>query len=241
MRTEERTKIGLVLESGEAREIHHFCLLVGYGADAINPYLAFGSMWQARREGAIDSTLTDDKIVHNFVKATEKAIRKVMGKMGISTLQSYKGAQIFEAVGLNRQVVERCFSGTASRIEGIGFDVLAQEAYRRHELGYPRREAMRLAILPNAGEYQWRSDGENHAWDPQAIANLQAAAKSNSRVAYEQFAKLMNNESRKMCYLRGLLQFKGWRSTSPPPGRNPSPSTRSSRPRRSSSGSAPGP
>ncbi len=208
VRTQSRTKIGLVLETGEAREVHHFCVLVGYGADAINPYLAYEAMWQLRRDGVIDSSFSYDKIVENFSKSIGKGILKVMSKMGISTLASYKGAQIFEAVGLNSDVVNRCFAGTASRIEGIGFDVIAKEARRRHALGFPERQTMRLPVLPNHGEYHWRADGEKHAINPETIATLQVAARTNSRGAYEQFARLVNEDNRNRCTLRGLMKFK---------------------------------
>src|SRR4051794_7086446 len=149
VRQAKRTRIGIILESGEAREVHHHCLLVGYGADAINPYTAFEALWQAQRDGLLPANYSDDKIVHSYQKAVAKGMLKVMSKMGISTLQSYKGAQIFEAVGLNEDVVEKCFAGTASRIKGVGLDVLAQEALRRHEIGYPARPEQRLLLLPN--------------------------------------------------------------------------------------------
>ena len=140
VRTLSRTRVGLVVETGEAREVHHHCLLIGFGADAINPYLAFEALWDARRNGYLadaDHVKDDADVVDGYRKGVSKGILKVMAKMGISTLQSYKGAQIFEAVGLAEDVVERCFKGTASRVKGVGFDVLAQEMQRRHEFGYP--------------------------------------------------------------------------------------------------------
>ena len=208
VRTQSRTKIGIVVETAEAREVHHFCLLVGYGADAINPYLAYEALWHLRREGVIDPSFTEDKIVENFNKSIGKGILKVMSKMGISTLASYKGAQIFEAVGLAGEVVSRCFAGTASRIEGVNFEVLAKEARRRHMLGFPQRAIKRLPVLPNHGEYHWRADGEKHAINPETIATLQVAARTNSRGAYEQFARLINEENKNRCTLRGLMKFK---------------------------------
>jgi glutamate synthase (NADPH/NADH) large chain len=206
----KRTRIGLVLETGEAREVHHHCLLVGYGADAINPYLAFEALWQARRDGLIegDKVTDDDKIVAAYRKAVAKGMLKVMAKMGISTLQSYKGAQIFEAVGLGSEVVERCFAGTPSRIQGVDFKILADETLRRHALGYPPREDEQLPTLPNPGEFHWRADGERHTWDPQAIADIQVAARANSRDAYKRFAAHANADARTRCSLRGLLRFK---------------------------------
>ncbi|MEL6107684.1 MAG: glutamate synthase large subunit [Planctomycetota bacterium] len=204
----KRTQIGLVVESGEAREVHHHCLLIGYGADAINPYLAFESLWRARRDGLLDPTLDDDKIVAAYRKGVAKGMLKVMAKMGISTLQSYKGAQIFEALGLKDEVIDKCFVGTASRIQGVSFDVLAEETLRRHELGYPQRKADKLPALPNLGEYHWRAEGEKHAWTPDSISNLQAAARNNNADAYWRFADKINRDNRNRCTLRGLLDFK---------------------------------
>ena len=137
VRHEERTQIGIVVESGEAREVHHFCLLIGYGADAVNPYIALYALRQAREDGKIDEEYTNLKIVQVYRTGVAKGMLKVMAKMGISTLQSYKCAQIFEAVGLAEEVVDLCFAGTASRIKGVGFDLLAEEALMRHHLGYP--------------------------------------------------------------------------------------------------------
>jgi glutamate synthase (NADPH/NADH) large chain len=133
---------------------------------------------------------------------------KVMSKMGISTLQSYKGAQIFEAVGLKDEVIDRCFVGTASRIQGVDFAVLAKELLRRHEIGYPVRKEMHFPVLPNLGEFHWRAEGEKHMWDPQAIADLQVAARTNGREAYARFAKHVNEEAHRNCTLRGLIDFK---------------------------------
>ena len=203
-----RTQIGIVLETGEAREVHHHCLLVGYGADAINPYLAFESLWQAQRDGLLPADMSDEKIVAGYLKAVAKGMLKVMSKMGISTLQSYKGAQIFEAVGLKDDVIDRCFAGTASRIQGVDFAVLAKELLRRHEIGYPARSEMHFPVLPNLGEFHWRAEGEKHMWDPQAIADLQVAARTNARDAYARFAKHVNEESHRNCTLRGLIDFK---------------------------------
>ena len=208
VRQAKRTQIGLVIESGEAREVHHHCLLIGYGADAINPYLAFEALWQARRDGLMDPSLDDDKIVAAYRKGVAKGMLKVMAKMGISTLQSYKGAQIFEALGLRDEVIERCFVGTASRIQGVSFDVLAEETLRRHELGYPERSTEKLPALPNLGEYHWRAEGEKHAWTPESISNLQNAARNNNEDAYWKFSDKINKDNRSRCTLRGLLGFK---------------------------------
>ncbi|MEM0924526.1 MAG: glutamate synthase large subunit, partial [Planctomycetota bacterium] len=208
VRQAKRTRIGLVVETGEAREVHHHCLLIGYGADAINPYLAFESLWQARRDGLMDPTLDDDKIVAAYRKGVAKGMLKVMAKMGISTLQSYKGAQIFEALGLRDEVIDKCFAGTASRIQGVSFDVIAEETLRRHRLGYPERSADALPALPNLGEYHWRAEGEKHAWSPTSISNLQVAARTGNEDAYWKFAEQINADNRSRCTLRGLLDFK---------------------------------
>ncbi len=205
----KRTRIGIVLETGEAREVHHHCLLIGYGADAINPYMAFEALWQARREGLLPEELTDDdQIVAGYRKAVAKGMLKVMAKMGISTLQSYKGAQIFEAVGLRDDVIERCFAGTASRIQGVDFDVLATECIRRHEIGYPENENLHQQMLPNHGEFHWRAEGERHMWDPTAIANIQTASRTNNYETYKQFAEHMNHDAKTRCSIKGLLTFK---------------------------------
>ncbi len=203
----KRTRIGLVVESGEAREVHHHCLLVGYGADAINPYLAFESLWQARMDGLMDPRLDDDKVVAMYRKGVAKGILKVMAKMGISTLQSYKGAQIFEALGLRDEVIAKCFVGTASRIQGVSFDILAEETLRRHTLGFPIKKSDRLMSLPNLGEYHWRAEGEKHAWSPQSISDLQVAARNNNQDAYWRFAHTINEDDRNRCTLRGLFDF----------------------------------
>ncbi len=208
--THARTRIGLVVETGEAREVHHHCLLVGYGADAINPYLAFEALWDAKRNQYLDGAShieTDDDIVYAYRKGVAKGMMKVMAKMGISTLQSYKGAQIFEAVGLGHEVIDRCFKGTASRIQGASFDVLAEEMQRRHEIGFPPGDAVSLPVLPNPGDFHWRRGGDAHMWDPNSVANLQVAARQNSEDAYWKFAQHANGENARASNLRGLLQF----------------------------------
>jgi glutamate synthase (NADPH/NADH) large chain len=209
VKNQERTRIGIVLETGEAREVHHHCLLIGYGADAINPYLAFEALFQSQRDGMLeDEQYDDDAIVAAYRKGVAKGMLKVMAKIGISTLQSYKGAQIFEAVGLGDEVVERCFKGTASRIKGVSLDVLAEESLRRHEKAYPGRDLVRMPILDNPGDFHWRSGGEVHMWNPSTIANIQQAARTNSREAYKQFAKVSDDDSTRRATLRGLLKFK---------------------------------
>ncbi|MEE8440839.1 MAG: glutamate synthase large subunit, partial [Spirochaetia bacterium] len=204
----KRTQIGIVIESGEPREVHHFCMLVGYGADAVNPYLAYEAMGMMRDDGDIEPSLTDDAIIERYHNAIAYGMRKVFGKMGISTLESYKGAQIFEAIGLSDAVVDRCFAGTASRIKGAGFAELAEEAKRRHSLGFPVSGSATDAQLINPGDYQWRTAGEKHMWDPESIALLQKASVSNDVEAYRAFAERQNQRSRRQATLRGLLRFK---------------------------------
>ena len=206
----KRTRIGIIVESGEAREVHHHCLLVGYGADAINPYLVFEALWQARRDGLVDAEkfVDDDSLLSAYRKAVAKGMLKVMAKMGISTLQSYKGAQIFEGLGLADDVIGKCFAGTASRLQGVGFDVLEEEARRRHALGFPERDEDRTVELPNPGDFQWRSAGERHAWNPTTIAALQTAARGNDQSAYDRFAAQINDDAQANCTLRGLIELK---------------------------------
>ncbi len=210
VQTFARTRVGLLLESGEAREVHHHCLLIGYGADGVNPYLAFEALWDARRRGELDDAshiANDDDVVAAYRKGTAKGILKVMAKMGISTLQSYKGAQIFEAVGLAEDVIDRAFVGTASRVQGVGLEVLAEEMQRRHDIGYPSR-SINVHVLPNPGDFHWRRTGDTHMWDPAAIADLQGAARGNSEDAYWRFADHINRETTRQANLRGLLTFR---------------------------------
>ncbi|MGM0633079.1 MAG: glutamate synthase large subunit, partial [Pseudomonadota bacterium] len=205
----ERTRIGLVIETGEAREVHHHCLLTGYGADAINPYLAFEALWQANQDGLLgDDYDTEDKVVAAYKKGVAKGMLKVMAKMGISTLHSYKGAQIFEAVGLAEEVMKRCFTGTASRVQGVDFAGLVEETERRHRMGFPEQDVNRIPVLENSGEFHWRHGGEAHMWNPDTIANLQVAARTNSAEAYREFAKFANEKSTRDCTFRGLLKFR---------------------------------
>jgi glutamate synthase (NADPH/NADH) large chain len=209
VRNKLRTRIGIVLETGEAREVHHFCLLAGYGADAINPYLAFEAIRDARTHGHLKDDYTDEKIVQTYREGVRKGMLKVMGKMGISTLQSYKGAQIFEALGLSPEVIDKCFAGTPSRIRGVNFDILAEEHLRRHEHGFPtRRESRRLPVLPNDGLVHWRFGGEKHGWNPFSIAEIQQAARAGDKAAYERFARMINQGEQRQGTLRGLMRFR---------------------------------
>ncbi len=209
VKNEQRTQIGIVLETGEAREVHHFCLLTGYGADAINPYLAFEALWQANKEGLLDDKCpTENDLVAAYKKGVAKGMLKVMAKMGISTLQSYKGAQIFEAVGLADEIIDTCFVGTASRVQGVNFDVLIEESERRHGIGYPANENDRIPVLNNPGDFHWRTGGDSHMWNPNTIFNLQLASRNNNQEAYAAFAKHSDEDATRRCTLRGLLKFR---------------------------------
>jgi len=201
-----RTRVGLVLESGEPREVHHFAVLLGYGCTAINPYLAYETLSDMIRQGlVIDLDLP--AAIAKYIKAVVKGVVKTMAKMGISTIASYHGAQIFEAVGLNSTLVEKYFTWTPSRIEGIGLKEVATEVLGRHHRAYPDRQ-VNGATLDPGGLYQWRKDGEFHLFNPQSVHKLQAAARLNSYSLYQDYAEMINNQAANLCTLRGLLQFK---------------------------------
>ncbi|RST29484.1 glutamate synthase large subunit [Sphingomonas ginkgonis] len=197
-----RMQTGLVVETGEAREVHHLCVLAGYGAEAINPYLAFETLEALRQHG--DVTLSEEKVRANYIKAVGKGILKVMSKMGISTFQSYCGAQIFDAVGLSSKLVGKYFTGTATMIEGVGLEEIAAEAATRHKLAH----APEVEALPVGGNYAWRVNGEAHAWTPESVSSLQHAVRGNLPDKYREFARSINEQSRRRLTIRGLLEFK---------------------------------
>jgi glutamate synthase (NADPH/NADH) large chain len=208
VREKTRTRVGLIVETGEAREVHHFCLLLGYGAGAINPYLAFDTIRDLMRENVITG-FTERKATKNYVKAAGKGILKVMSKMGISTVASYTGAQIFEAVGLQKALVEEYFTGTASRIEGIDLDVVAAEVAARHRLAYPDRpEELAHRELPVGGEYQWRREGEFHLFNPDTVYKLQHSTRSGRYDVFKQYTSLVDSQAKKLATLRGLFELK---------------------------------
>ncbi len=209
-----RTKAGLVVESGEPREVHHFCLLLGYGAGAINPYLALATVRDLAEQGELNGA-KPDYAVQNYIKANEKGLLKVMSKMGISTVQSYRGAQIFEAVGLNRDLIDRYFTWTPSRVEGIGLEVVEEEQRQRHRFAFPPRPVAAAPELDPGGAYQWRRHGEVHQWNPDTIARLQYATRANSWDSYQQFSQAVNDQSKQLATLRGLLEFKAVRPPVP--------------------------
>ncbi|MHB8714752.1 MAG: glutamate synthase large subunit [Sulfuricaulis sp.] len=206
VRAGTRVKVGLIVESGEARETHHMALLLGYGAGAINPYLAFETLDDLIRQDLL-SAVDHTTALKNYIKALNKGVVKVISKMGISTIQSYRGAQIFEAIGLDKAFVDRYFTWTASRVGGIGIDIIAQETSLRHHRAYPDRPAG-PPELDWGGQYQWRRDGEYHMLNPDTIAKLQRATHDNSYAMFKEFSRACDADARHFATLRGLIEFK---------------------------------
>jgi glutamate synthase (NADPH/NADH) len=223
----ERTRVAILVESAEARDVHHFCALTGYGADGVCPYLAVDAIARLRADNLVDNAPGSDApapveaLVASYFKAVEYGMLKVFAKMGISTLASYKGAQIFEALGLDSSVVGKCFRGTVSRVEGVGFEQLALDSIQLHDMGFPTRAMAaqgkaETTTLRNAGEFHWRGDKdgvptERHLNDPQAIQHLQAASRENSPAEYRKYADI-TDALNKGCNLRGMLRFKSDRA-----------------------------
>ncbi|PYE24550.1 glutamate synthase (NADH) large subunit [Rhizobium sp. PP-CC-3A-592] len=203
-----RTSVGLVVESGEPREIHHFALLAGYGAEAINPYLAFDTLTDMHKRGEFPKEVDGSEIVYRYIKAVGKGILKVMSKMGISTYQSYCGGQIFDAVGLSSELIERYFFGTATQIEGIGLKEIAEETFNRHQAAFGPDPVL-TNTLDVGGEYAYRMRGEGHAWSPDSIASLQHAVRGNAQDRYREFADMVNGDALRMNTIRGLFTIKG--------------------------------
>ena len=206
IREGSRACVGIVLESGEPREVHHFSLLISYGCSAINPYLAFETLDDMIHEGMLVN-VDHKKACKNYVKASVKGIVKVCSKMGISTIQSYQGAQIFEAMGLSKHVIRKYFTGTPSRIEGIGLDALAKEIQLRHEHAFPRIQ-VNGQVLDPGGNYQWRNDGEFHLFNPDTIHKLQRSTRTENYVLFKEYSAAVNLQTKKLCTLRGLLGLK---------------------------------
>jgi glutamate synthase (ferredoxin) len=202
-----RTKAGLVIECGDAREVHHFALLLGYGAGSINPYVAFETLDDMINQGMIKQEIQHAEAVYRYRKAIRKGVVKVMSKMGISTIQSYRGAQIFEAIGLNQEFVDRYFEKTASRIGGVGLEEIAQETLYHHRRAYAPREVVPV-ILEEGGQYQWRRDGEYHLFNPETVFRLQHATQSGRYEIFKKYTSLVDEQNERLCTLRGLFQFK---------------------------------
>jgi glutamate synthase (NADPH/NADH) large chain len=206
-----RGKVGIIVEAGDVFEVHHFACLLGFGATAINPYLALSSIRDMRLSGKIDTELDPEKLKKNYIKAVNEGLLKVFSKMGISTLQSYQGAQIFEIVGLNREVVDKYFTGAVSRIEGMGLDEIAREALAKHNLGFSRK-SIPVNRLPVGGVYQWKRKGEFHLFNPQTIHLLQHSTRTGDYSVFKKYSKLVNDQGEKACTLRSLFDFKPLRS-----------------------------
>jgi glutamate synthase domain-containing protein 2/glutamate synthase domain-containing protein 3 len=207
VREKTRTQVALIIESGEPREVMHFALLIGYGASAINPYMAIETVHDMKRRGLLPHNVTANHAEKNYIKAINKALLKTFSKMGISTLQSYRGAQVFEAVGLNQSLVDAYFPGTTSRVEGVGLDVLAREAQMKHAYAFqPLTDSETELVV--GGHYQYREGGEYHLLNPQTISKLQHAVRANNFATFQEFTDLIDDQSRHYCTLRGLLQLK---------------------------------
>ncbi len=200
-----RTTAGLVVETGSAREVHHFAVLAGYGAEAVHPYLAMETL--AQMSAGLPGALSAEKAIYNYVKAVGKGLSKIMSKMGVSTYMSYCGAQLFEAIGLSSETVSKYFTGTPSRVEGISVFDIAEEAIRTHKLAYGKDPVLANA-LDAGGEYAWRVRGEEHMWTPDAIAKLQHSTRANNWNTYKEYAQIINDQSRRQVTLRGLFEFR---------------------------------
>ena len=200
-----RTTAGLVVETGSAREVHHFAVLAGYGAEAVHPYLAMETL--AELSKGLPGDLSTDKAIYNYTKAVGKGLSKIMSKMGVSTYMSYCGSQLFEAIGVNRDTIEKFFSGTSSQVEGMGVFEIAEEALRMHRSAFSDDPVL-ANMLDTGGEYAWRVRGENHMWTPDAIAKLQHSTRSNNWNTYKEYAQLINDQNRNHMTLRGLFEFK---------------------------------
>ena len=208
IREKTRTKVGLVVESGEVREVHHVALLIGFGAAAVNPYLAMESAEDLVRQGVITG-ITPEKAVANLIKALGKGVLKVMSKMGISTIASYTGAQVFEAIGLSREIVDEYFTGLTSRLGGVSLDIVAEETIRRHHVAYPPMGVVPGSKkLPIGGEYQWRREGEPHLFDPETVFTLQHSTRNKRYDIFKRYTTHIDDQSRRLMTLRGLFTFK---------------------------------
>ncbi|HYP05375.1 MAG TPA: glutamate synthase large subunit [Bryobacteraceae bacterium] len=207
VREGSRTQVALIIESGEPREVQHFCLLIGYGASAVNPYLAIETLEDLSLKGMLPPDVSFKKALKNYKKAINKGLLKVFSKMGISTLQSYRGAHIFEAIGLNKSLIDKYFTGTPSRIEGVGLEVLAREAQMKHEYAF-RPVSESDTTLETGGSYQYRIRGEYHLVNPSTVSKLQHAVQQQSYATFKEFSELVNNQARNHCTLRGLMELK---------------------------------
>ncbi len=213
IRTKKRAKVGIIVEAGDVWETHHFATLIGYGASAVNPYMAFETIRSMKETNLVDQSLTYEKLEYNYIKAVNGELLKIFSKMGISTLQSYQGAQIFEILGIGKEVVDLYFTGSISRIKGIDLDTIAKEALVKHHAGYEllKSEYPKLEV---GGIYQWKQRGEEHLFNPATIHLLQQATKSNDYSVYKKYAQIIDDQTKKAITLRGLLRFKSSKSIS---------------------------
>lgn len=214
IRQMQRTQCGIVVESGEPREVHHFCLLFGFGAGAVNPYMVFETLEDMFVQDSLPGS-DMDKATRNYIKAVNKGMLKIMSKMGISTLHSYRGAQIFEAIGINREVIDRYFVGTPSRIGGIGMGGIVREIEARHKHAFPARKIPKNLKLEVGGSYKWRRNGEDHLLNPLAVAKLQESVRTDNLDRFKEFSALVNDQNKHLCTLRGLFEFKKTREPVP--------------------------
>ncbi|TMB98986.1 MAG: glutamate synthase large subunit [Chloroflexi bacterium] len=206
VRERKRTQVGLVVETADAREAHHFALLIGYGAGAINPYLALETLHRMHAEGLLEKSISYEEAEAHYLKAIKKGVVKIMSKMGISTIQSYRGAQIFEAIGLSQQLIDKYFTYTASRIGGIGIEGIAADTLAHHRRAYPERDGG-LTELAWGGQYQWRREGEYHLFNPETVFRLQHATRSGQMEIFREYTQMVNEQSQRLCTLRGLFEI----------------------------------
>src|SRR5690606_21306662 len=201
-----RVRTGLLVEAGDIRETHHYATLLGFGASAINPYLTFETLQELKTKDVFKNKMSDDELFENYIHAINYGLLKIFSKMGISTVQSYQGAQIFEILGLSRRVVDKCFSRTVSRIEGIGFEGIAKETLIRHRLAYPEKPIANQK-LEVGGVYQWKRRGEHHLFNPETIHLLQQSTRKSDFQLFKKYTEKINDQARKAATLRGLLEF----------------------------------
>ncbi|MEX0683032.1 MAG: glutamate synthase large subunit [Dehalococcoidia bacterium] len=214
VRERKRTQVGLVLETGDAREGHHFSLLIGYGAGAVNPYLALDTLTQMRDEGLMEADMPYEEAVEHYLKACKKSVVKIMSKMGISTIQSYRGAQIFEAIGLGQDFIDHYFTYTASRIGGVGIEEIAVDTLSHHARAFPERDGG-LAELLWGGQYQWRRDGEFHLFNPETVFKLQHSTRAGRQEIFKEYSRMVDDQSERLCTLRGLFEIESDRAPIP--------------------------
>ncbi|WP_037225163.1 glutamate synthase central domain-containing protein, partial [Rhodococcus sp. R1101] len=209
VREKTRTKVGLLVEAGDAREVHHIAALCGFGAAVVNPYMAFESIDELLQNGDLPEGITLEKAIANYIKAASKGVLKVMSKMGISTLASYTGAQLFQVIGLSQELVDEYFTGLQSQLGGVGLDEIAADVAARHRTAFLDRQSERAhRELEVGGEYQWRREGEYHLFNPDTVFKLQHATRTGQYSIFKEYTKLVDDQSERLASLRGLFEFK---------------------------------